>query len=298
MCPASSGARRSATNFFWKSPAGLPNAGEVQESTAARSRPVSAAAASAPACRPSSGRPARACRGRTAPAWTRRPRRAPRSSSPRPARARRSPAGRARPAGSPRPRSSRSAARSRAPPPPMPCRKMTGITADSSARWSAFHRRRPVLCSPMTCTHHFVLIRPGKPDPGRAGAVQDIWPNRVNLSNPCLRVWPCCSKNANRQVVSSARQAALGRKRSRSWARRRRRRTSDSVPSPRFLAGTRTDKPRRSHSLTADSLPALPRAAQSAVRQADWAALTVGILVHEPNSFSQTAPVPWDFHIR
>ena len=33
---ASSGASRSATNFFWKSPAGLPKAGEVQDSTAAR----------------------------------------------------------------------------------------------------------------------------------------------------------------------------------------------------------------------------------------------------------------------
>ena len=35
VLPASSGASPSATNFFWKSPVGLPKAGEVQDSTAA-----------------------------------------------------------------------------------------------------------------------------------------------------------------------------------------------------------------------------------------------------------------------
>ena len=39
-------------------------------------------------------------------------------------------------------------------------------------------------------------------DLGRVGTVQDMWPNPANL-NP-FRVWPCCSKNANRQVSALA----------------------------------------------------------------------------------------------
>ena len=36
VLPASSGPRRSATNFFWNSPSALPKAGLVPTSTAAR----------------------------------------------------------------------------------------------------------------------------------------------------------------------------------------------------------------------------------------------------------------------